>query len=290
MPGSALTITARDRLTFTLFLAIVLHLILLLGVAFEAPERDPAPSSVEVILAHVPTSTPQDEADFIAQADQAGSGDQAEKQIPETNQQSINPDAQTRPVQPTEAAVAKAAPEVNEVITTTNTSARKMQVQTSSEARPKLKLKSESTLASLNRQIEMASYEAALAEQRRQYAKRPRKRVLTTASTKRAQDAAYLLSWREKVERIGNLNYPHQARSQKLYGSLRLMVAIKADGSLREMKLLKSSGHNVLDQAAMEIVRLAAPFAPFPPEIRKDTDVLEIIRTWRFERGSLSSY
>ena len=90
---------------------------------------------------------------------------------------------------------------------------------------------------------------------------------------------------------MGNLNYPQQARQNKLYGSLRLMVAVTPDGSLKEVVLLETSGHKVLDDAAINIVRLAAPFAPFPDELRQTTDVLEIIRTWQFRKNSsLRSY
>ena len=99
-------------------------------------------------------------------------------------------------------------------------------------------------------------------------------------------DAFYLNSWRRKIETIGNLNYPVEARKRKLYGDLRLMVAILPDGTLKEVELLQSSGHRVLDDAAVRIVRLAAPFAPFPDELRQTTDVLEIIRTWQFRKNS----
>ncbi|MEW8292588.1 MAG: energy transducer TonB, partial [Candidatus Thiodiazotropha endolucinida] len=102
--------------------------------------------------------------------------------------------------------------------------------------------------------------------------------------------AAYLDAWRRKVERIGNLNYPDQAKRSRLYGNLVLHVAVKADGSVEQIKVLHSSGHKILDDAAVRIVRLAAPFSPFPNEIRKETDILDITRTWQFLRsGRLNS-
>ena len=103
-------------------------------------------------------------------------------------------------------------------------------------------------------------------------------------------DASYLDSWRRDVERIGNINYPEKARQEKLYGSLRLLVAILPDGGLKEVKMLESSGQSVLDDAALKIVSLAAPFAPFPEELRQTTDVLEIIRTWRFQQNRIQSF
>jgi protein TonB len=108
-------------------------------------------------------------------------------------------------------------------------------------------------------------------------------------SAKRTVDAYYLQSWRRKVEAVGNLNYPAAARRDRLYGSLRLLVAITPDGDLKEVRVLDSSGHAILDDAAVRIVELAAPFAPFPPEMRRNTDVLEIIRTWQFRKNRYTS-
>ena len=117
----------------------------------------------------------------------------------------------------------------------------------------------------------------------------PRVRRIVEGRTQTAEDTWYLESWRRKVERIGRLNYPEQARSNRLYGSLRLLVAIEPDGTLRDVQIVESSGHRVLDEAAVRIVRLAAPYAPFPPGMREHTDVLEIVRTWRFQkRGDAS--
>ena len=97
--------------------------------------------------------------------------------------------------------------------------------------------------------------------------------------------AAYLDAWRRKVERIGNLNYPDEARRQRIYGSLRMLVVVDRNGAVQELRVLESSGHAMLDEAAMRIVRLAAPFAPFSGELAQNFDQVEIIRTWRFERG-----
>ena len=106
---------------------------------------------------------------------------------------------------------------------------------------------------------------------------------------KRADFAYYLQSWQRKVERIGQLNYPRQARAEGITGSLRLHVAIAADGALRDVRVLETSGHELLDEAALRIVRLAAPYAPFSPTMRETTDTLEIERTWRFLNSRFSS-
>lgn len=132
---------------------------------------------------------------------------------------------------------------------------------------------------------EIASLEAELAFEQQQYAKRPRVSRQNTAATKRDISAWYRDAWRKKVERIGNLNYPEEARRNSLYGSLRVLVIVKSDGSLELMRVLESSGHPILDKAALNIVRLSAPFAPFTGELAANYDQVEIIRTWRFERG-----
>lgn len=112
-------------------------------------------------------------------------------------------------------------------------------------------------------------------------ANRPRRKAIN-ANTREYVYASYLTTWRKKVERIGNLNYPDEVKSKKLYGDLLLHVAVRADGTVQTIRVVHSSGHKILDDAAVRIVRLAAPFAPFPPEIRKQVDILDITRTWQF--------
>ena len=125
--------------------------------------------------------------------------------------------------------------------------------------------------------------EAEIARSIEEYNQRP-KRKFIGARVEEYRFAQYVEDWRQKVERVGNLNYPAEARG-RLYGSLILTVAIKSDGSLERVELNRSSGHTALDEAAQRIVRLAAPFAPFPENIRRDTDIIEITRTWTFTRA-----
>ena len=105
----------------------------------------------------------------------------------------------------------------------------------------------------------------------------------TEVKTNRLVVAAYEQAWQEKVERIGNLNYPDEARRDKLSGTLMLAVGIKPDGSIYSVQMQQPSGHEALDNAARNIVRLAGPFAPLPKEIRDEVDILVITRTWRFD-------
>ena len=129
--------------------------------------------------------------------------------------------------------------------------------------------------------IEIDRLEAQIAKQQDEYQKRPKRRFIG-ARTKEASDAMYLEAWRQKVERIGNMNYPEAARNQKIYGQLRMTVSIKSDGSIEKIDIDKSSGSKVLDEAAKNIVYLAAPYARFTDEMKKNTDILGITRTWTF--------
>lgn len=131
--------------------------------------------------------------------------------------------------------------------------------------------------------LALARMEAQIAHQIDEYNKRPRKHFVG-ARTSESRFAMYVEDWRQKVERIGNLNYPEGARG-RLYGSLRVTVSIKPDGSIDDVQVDRPSEHKVLNEAALKIVRLAAPYAPFPAEIRKDTDILVITRTWTFAPG-----
>lgn len=129
--------------------------------------------------------------------------------------------------------------------------------------------------------IEIDRLEAQIGKQQDEYQKRPKRRFIG-ARTKEASDAMYLEAWRQKVERIGNLNYPEVARDQKIYGQLRMTVSIRADGSIESIVIDKSSGSKILDEAAKNIVNLAAPYAKFSEDMKKSTDILGITRTWTF--------
>ena len=135
----------------------------------------------------------------------------------------------------------------------------------------------------LQRSLDIARLRAQVDQDHDDYQKRP-KRKFVGARTKEYRFARYVEDWRIKVERIGNLNYPEAARKGKLYGNLQLTVSIRADGSLEAIEINRSSGEKILDQAAINIVKLSGQngFAPFPPDISQDTDVLHITRTWVF--------
>ncbi|MDO9151876.1 MAG: TonB family protein [Methylotenera sp.] len=131
--------------------------------------------------------------------------------------------------------------------------------------------------------LEMDRLEALIAKQQDEYQKRP-KRKFVGGRAQEYRYALYVEAWRQKVEKIGNLNYPEAAKNLKLYGQLQLTVSIKADGSIESIEINRSSGHKVLDAAAKHIVELGAPYARFPDDVRKEIDVLSITRTWTFTK------
>lgn len=289
----AAAITPVDRLSFTVFLAVAVHAALILGVTFAFADKPPSTHTMEVTLAQHMSQNQPDKADFIAQFSQTGSGALENKALLTSPSEAEFHDTAIRETSPQTQSPSAIAVKQNQstAVTTTAKSDRQATAddptpETEEMANPNPTLKTP-----LQRSLEIASLEARLDNQRQIYAKRPRIKRITSMPTTASADAYYLNSWRRKVEKFGNLNLPTEARSGKLYGSLRLLAAIRPDGSLKEVILLESSGHTVLDEAAIDIVRLAAPYAPFPGELRQSTDVLEIIRTWQFRKNrSLRSY
>lgn len=317
--GGAAMAEAPNRLVFSLFLAVALHAAVLFGVGFTPTEKDRAHrSTLEIVLVQHRSETTPQESDFLAQANQEGGGQRPDPARPSTpfkapfvtSEASLALASRPRREPPSEtkaspgkdyAEVASEVPESEQVMTATEAS-RQQWVPERAAASPEAKADQQRQEVALpridaasieaidaeslvSRSLAMASLSAELDQKLEAYAKRPRRKFIS-AKTREYKYASYMEAWRTKVERIGNLNYPDQARRQKLSGSLRLGVALNANGTINEIVLRRSSGHKVLDDAAIRIVKLAAPFAPFPENIRKDTDILHIERTWQFLRNN----
>ncbi|MBF8673565.1 energy transducer TonB [Pseudomonas fulva] len=274
-----------DRLGFTLFLAALVHLALILGVGFTVVKPAQISRTMDITLATFKSEKPPEKADFQAQDNQQGSGTLDKKAVPKTTELAPFQDTKINKITPPPAARPEVQPPPQKsAVATKAPKAQKVEPKPR-ESKPQPKPSTpvrEFDSSQLSSQI--ASLEAELANEQQQYAKRPRIHRLNAASTMRDKGAWYKEEWRKKVERVGNLNYPDEARRQQIYGNLRMMVSINRDGSLYEVLVLESSGQPVLDQAAQRIVRLAAPFAPFTGDLA-EYDRLEIIRTWRFARG-----
>lgn len=273
---------AGKRLGLTVLYALAVHLVLALGLHI-APPRALAPAAaprLEITLVKRPPAAKQPKtADYLAEVSQDGGGNQTKPRIPTsvaTGQPA--PAAIARSVRPTPA-VAAPAPQQRQLLTANKPTQAK--VPTAPEPGPVVQTPSaEELMSGARRDIQLAQ----LDRQQAAYAKLPREKFLT-ARTREYKYAAYMDAWRRKVEAVGKLNYPAQARREGVSGSLRLTVRIRSDGSLVDVRLGRSSGHPILDRAAQDIVRWAAPYAPFPPDIRAEADVLVITRTWQFLDG-----
>ncbi|KFX70601.1 energy transducer TonB [Pseudomonas taeanensis MS-3] len=285
LTSSAADIRPADRLGFTLFLAAALHIALILGLGFTLAEPSQVSKTLEITLSTFKSEEQPKEADFLAQDNQQGSGTLEHKAAPKTTEQATFQDTQVKRVTPP---AAPRQPTARQEAPKAAVATRKPQPQKTPVKREEVKAAPQTPPApvfdSAQLSMEIASLEAELAQDIQLYAKRPKILRLNAASTRRDKGAWYKDEWRKKVERIGNLNYPDDARRKQIYGSLRLLVSINRDGTLYEVQVLESSGQRLLDQAALRIVRLAAPYAPFTGDLA-DVDRLEIIRTWRFERG-----
>ncbi|GAA5132036.1 energy transducer TonB [Alloalcanivorax gelatiniphagus] len=278
-------VTAADRLGFTLFLALAVHGVVLFGVSFAPEKPRAAPNSLEVTLAMHRADKEPEEADFIAQANQAGAGDQSEKRELTTTETAPFSDPDTDTVQLQEPTTRQPRPVTRQkIIVTRARSERATDSEQSDrqEENPRRKADQEN-VDQLSREI--ASLQARLDQRKQAYAKRPRIRRLTSVSTKAHYEAAYIDTFRRRVEAAGTRHFPRQALEDNAFGGVRLMVALRANGEIEETRILESSGYPFLDQAALRSVRLAAPFEPFTAEMREHMDVLEIIRTWRFDAG-----
>jgi protein TonB len=277
----------QTRFRSALLLALAVHAALILSVSFSANNAKPYKTpQIEVTLAIQPSAAAPDLARQIAQANQVGSGDEAEiNEISTRN----NLQADTSSMQQAllQAPQEQVAQQRSAVATTAMTQRSVTTDQTDEEQR-------ENNMQGLNPEIEqlsleVASLQAELDDETRTSADQPRVRRLTAASAKQSVDAAYLLDWRRRLEAVGNQYYPEASIRYGMYGNLRMLVVIRQDGSLEDIQVLSSSGYAVLDEAAIKIVRMAAPYAPFPPELKATTDKLEIVRTWYFQENQLSS-
>lgn len=287
-PSNTSAVSSNDRLSFTLFLAAALHGLLIFGIAFELTKPADSAPSVTVTLATSESSEVPDEADFVAQSNQQGSGTLEEAK--EITTDKLSPFS-SQTIEDTQTLNEKRAsvddPVETQAITSIAAEEKIKQAKTNTDKPRNEQGKNTRDIQSISQEI--ASLNAKLDRQRQQYSKRPRELVLTSVSTKASRDAAYLNDWTRKVESVGNQNFPREAVSQRITGSLRLQSIIKWNGTLIKAEILESSGHRILDDAALQIIHRAAPFLPFPLDIRKDYDQMAIIRTWHFEINGLST-
>lgn len=275
------------RLHIAMLVSLILHAIILLGVTFQMPiaNTDRIATSIEVVLVNNKTQAQPAETETLAQANLDGGGNtdadrRAKTPFPVLPKSKPSIDDMTA-----QQKVKQLEQETKKLMTAMESTQVIEQPDVNTNQPEENKIPSD-TADLVQRSLDIARLKAQIAKDHDTYQKRP-KRKFIGARTKEYRFARYVEDWRLKVERIGNLNYPEEARKGKLYGSLQLTVGIRADGSLESIGINRSSGEKILDEAAIRIVRLSGQngFAPFPPEISHDTDILHITRTWVFARS-----
>jgi protein TonB len=277
-----------DRISVSGLLALLVHGVLLFGLGFALDNAKQAPPRLEITLAPHKTLEAPKQADFLSQHNQLGSGTLEEKQELTTDDLALLEDNTIRKTVEDVARPPQMAQLVpNTVISRQDSLAQMTAPKIASQAESHGRAEIEQIFEQPEQQIQ--SLEARLDRQRRAYTRRPKVHRITSVATLQSDDARYQLEWQQKVEKVGNRYYPEEARRKKLSGDVRLVVALLPDGSIKRIDVLASSGKSILDQAAIRSVKLAAPFAPFPNELREKADVLEIIRTWQFRNNTLSS-
>ena len=263
-----------------LLASIALHASLIVGVGLHilVPRFDAPHNVLDVVLVNAKSAAKPRKADALAQANLDGGGNTDQKLRAKTPLPSLEQQRREE-LQQMEARRRQMEEEARQLMTSLKA---KAQVATAPSPTPAPATDAEAREL-IERSVEIARLEAQIARQHQAYQERPRRQFIG-ARAEEYRFAQYVDNWRQKVERVGNLNYPGEARARRLYGSLLLTVAIKADGEVEQVEVTRSSGHKLLDQAAVRIVRMASPFDRFPDNIRRDTDILHITRTWTFTR------
>ncbi len=276
-----------SRLDVAIFISIIFHAVVLFGVTFKlpTPKIENAITPLEVVLVNSKSISKPYKADTLAQANLDGGGNTDDNRRAKTPFPLSPKHKQSIDVTKAKQKTKQLEQEAKKLMTAVNSKQSIHQSNSRLEKSEQAK-KIPDAFDLIQRSREIIRLEAQIAKNYEAYQKRP-KRKFIGARTKEYRFARYVEDWRVKVERIGNLNYPEAAKRDRLYGHLQLTVGIMADGNLESIEINRSSGKKILDEAAINIVKLAGQngFAPFPPDISRDTDILHITRTWVFTRS-----
>lgn len=271
----------RQPIALALALSLALHgfVLLIRFVPPNARKMADSSQSLQVVLVNSRSRSRPTDPEMLAQNDLDGGGNTSEDRRAKTPFPKLSDDEQFTPEQAL-LREQKLAQEARRLITQT-----KSDYSVTREKDPQPQEAGRDTGNNLEqREMEIARLEGQISKEYEAFQKLPRRKFIG-ARTREYRFAQYVEDWRIKLERIGNLNYPEAARQNKIYGSLQLTVSIRADGSVESLEINRSSGQPILDAAALRIIRLAAPFPQLPVDIRKDTDVLSITRTWTFTQS-----
>lgn len=271
-----------QRLVATVVLSLLLHALVILGIGFALKEAAPVVPMLDVILTQTRTPLSPKQADFLAQANNQGGGEDDKARRPRDPQPGTVPQTETGTAPQTVRAQSPAPspPPEARVVTTTQAEDRLPQPNRKPQPLP-------DPLRTGDRKIEhdmaMARLAAEIHLRSSRYAKRP-SRKFVSASTQEYVWATYLRAWVDRAERVGNLNYPDEARRRKLSGTVVINIGIRRNGTIERADVVQSSGIPLLDESALRIARLAEPYPPLP-KTQENPDILNVVRTWRFMPG-----
>ena len=268
-----------DTLLITIFIAAVIHTLLILGINFSKPKADKTSKSIEITLVTREAKKAPKKAEFLAQNNQIGAGKKRDKPTPVTKKQSSSGTLLNKP--PGQKITQQQSTTHKRVLTRQRAEEKIQKTQqskkTSETSRPKLSMDAlRSQLSELGKKIR---YKKPSSDQKRI-------KFVNSVSAHKYLAAQYITDWQRKIESMGNLNYPAIAKRPGFYSALTMDVGIKPNGSIYSMRISKSSGYPALDQAAKRIVRLSAPFPPLPKALLKELDILVITRIWKFSDES----
>jgi len=269
-------VPTTDRIVVALFLATALHALLILGVSFDifdTSDDEQNMPTLDITVVNRQMTKPPKDYDYLAETSQEGAGNTREKVQPRQATIKQIPPATTSP----ERASAK-----TQVLTRKHS---RQLIPKAGKSRSRSRTKQTRSRELIDRSMEMLILNRQINQTMQAFSRTPKSKFIS-ARTREFKYASYMRDWVSKVERVGDLNYPDAARRRNLSGKLIVQVAVYPDGSVREITIRKPSGYKILDDAAVRIVKLAAPFAPFPDDIKKETDVLYITRTWVFTSGN----
>ena len=272
----------KERLSATMVLSLLLHGMLVLGLGFALNDAAPVLPTLDVILTQTSTALTPKQADFLAQASNQGGGEHEKTTRPRDIQSGQVPKP-TDGVAPRELRAQTPAPQPPpqaRVVSSTRGERRSPIPEASPQVEPiplpqgRMKIEHDMEMARLAAEIHLRS---------ERYAKRP-SRKFVSASTREYAWAAYLRAWVDRAERVGNLNYPDEARRRHIGGVVVINVGIRRDGTVERADIVQSSHIPMLDTAALRIVTLAQPYPPLP-KTAENPDILNVVRTWQFLPG-----
>lgn len=285
----------KDKVGLSFFVSILAHMIIILGVTFALPklsEIDGLPT-MEITLVQTHTDDAPEKADYLAQANQQGGGTTPKPEtatsplpITEIGESNLTIPVQQAMPQPH----IKSKKEQKELLTSKKSDKKVAQSKSTPDEQDRRVLPANPGILKNQQYLrERSRLNAQLSKQWNEYQQLPRRKYIN-ARTKEYKYASYMVAWQAKVERVGNINYPDEARRRGLSGDLILDVVLSANGKLDQVKIIRSSGYKLLDDAAMRIVALSAPFSAFPENIRRETDLLHVTRTWKFNEQGWRGY